>query len=177
MPGLQAVRRAERLRDDDEARGAADRDPVLERRVLLVVDVEPDVDLAQVVEQPVVGHAMRDVDHVVLVLRRHQQLLAMRRRAADEQHLRRVAAHVRPEEEAVGDRQRQRAPDRQDPLGGRGHQRIERDDPVEVERIDGAQVLEPPLEVGVRLAVGARERLGQEADRERRRRPRTRPPG
>ena len=113
---LEAVRRAQRLRDDDQPRGAAHRDAVLERRIRLVVEVQPDVDLAQVLEQPVVGHPVRDVDDVVLVLGRAEEVLAVlrssgRRRAS----VGGSAAHVRPEEQPVGDRQRERPPDGQDP--------------------------------------------------------------
>ena len=90
MPGSSPCVGLSVSRDHEMAGGEVQADAVLERRVGLVVEVDPDVVLAQQSLELVGVDAEGDVEEVELVLGRREEALAVLGRAPDEQHARRA---------------------------------------------------------------------------------------
>src|SRR3954447_24563009 len=160
---LEAVRRRQRLAEDEVARGEVQADAVLEARVGLVVQVDGEVVLGHQLLEMVRADAEGHVQQVVLVLGVDEQRLAVRRRAADEDPARVVARRAHVGVVAVRDRQRDGAPHRQDGVRCLRDERVERDDAVEAACVHLAQLPQAPLLVLV-AGRAAGDRLGQEAD-------------
>jgi hypothetical protein len=129
------------------------------------VQVDADVVRPQQGGEVVRPDAEGRVDDVELRLRAREEALAVLGRAPDEQDRRPGGGRADRGEEPVGDRQRQRAPDRHEGVGGRDDQRVEGHQAVEVARVHGGERPAAPAQVGMRAAPGrAWDRLGEEAE-------------
>ncbi len=96
----------------------------------------PDIGRAEELEQPLTVNAVCDVQDVEAVLDRDQEALAVLRRASDEGDPRRHRGGADRTEAGVVDRERHRAPDGRQRLGRLHEERIERDDAVEIRRVE-----------------------------------------
>jgi hypothetical protein len=106
-----------------------------------------------------------EVHDVEVVLDRVEERVAVLGRAAGEDDARRAGGGLDVGEQRVADRDRHRAPHRHDRVDGVEEVGVVGDDPVEVVAVGGAQVAQALLEVLVRGAARAGQRLGEEADR------------
>lgn len=163
--GLEAVVGAELLGKEKLPGSQVQAYPVFECRVRLVVDIHRDGKFSHQLLQVVRIDAEPQVKKLAFGFGFGQDLLSIGRGAAHEQGpVRRRPLRANVREEAVGNRKRDRPPDRKGGLRRIDDHRVEGDRPVNVERIDFPQLAQATVEVGViygRLSL-PRERLGEE---------------
>ena len=164
----QPVVGRQRLGDHEQPGREVLAHPVLVVGVGLVVDVQADVAVGLERAELLVGHAVGEVDEVEVALDRPEERLAVVGAAAAEQQPGPARAHRRDGREvAVGDRDRERPPDRHVALGGRHEARVVDADAVEVRGVHPREHLEARVEVGVLGAAGDVQRLGEVPDLDR----------
>ena len=172
MSGSRPCVGRQRLRDHELARREVQADAVLERRVRLVVEVDARCRASPISSRELVAGRSPNAacTRSSSAFGRARKRSRCVGRAADEQDRRPAAAARAPgAKSAVGDRQRQRAPDGHVRVGGRHDQRVEGDEPVDVAGVHAATARRGGAEVRVRaVAARARDRLGQEAEHRRR---------
>lgn len=106
-----------------------------------------------------------DVEEIEFVLTGREELLAMGSRTAHEDRSS-GSGDVRDRpKEGIADGERQRTPDGCERLDGRNDEWIERDDSVEVRRVDRTELIQPAIKVRVRGVSWPGERFSDEPDR------------
>lgn len=162
----QAVVRAERLGDHEVPGGEPQHHAVLERRVGVVVEVQLHVGAREESHQPLAGEAVADVHDLVRALDRREQAFAVGCGAPDEENARGPASRRDVAVDAVGDRDGERSPHREHRARCLCDQWVERDDAVEVRRVDLFEPLHALTQVVVCPAALAGQGLGEVAERE-----------